>query len=115
MLAKVTNVALLIPCSAFSDNEGSKYLIFVGSKISISLVDPKEGEVLFDSQFLAKYSVLEVYRGSYDSKEVEFAVFDHYGALPFSKHEHVLLYLERQEGRYYHSTYQYTPLYKTKI
>lgn len=105
---------LLISCSVFSADESSKYLVFVGSKISIVPVPPKEDEIPFDSQFLAKYEVLEVYRGVYASKEVEFTVFDHYGIPPFSRYEHVLLYLEKHEGRYYHSKYQYTPIYKTK-
>jgi hypothetical protein len=106
--------ALFISCSVFSEDENNKYLVFIGSKISMSPVQPKEDEIPFDSQFLAKYRVLEVYRGSYTSKEIEFTVFDHYGAPPFSKYAHVLLYLEKHEGRYYHSKYQYTPLYRAK-
>jgi len=107
-------IVLLISCSVFSEDDSSKYLVFVGAKTSIIPVPPKEDEIPFDSRFLAKYEVLDVYRGTYANKDIEFTVFDHYGVPPFSKYEHVLLYLEKHEGRYYHSKYQYTPLYKTK-
>ncbi|WP_141096249.1 hypothetical protein [Lacimicrobium sp. SS2-24] len=100
--------------SGVSAEEGDKYLVFIGGKISIKAVEPEKDEVPFDSQFRARYKVLETYRGSYSESEIEFTVFDHYGKPPFSKYEYVLLYLEKHEGKYYHSKYQFTPLYKTK-
>ncbi len=89
-------------------------MVFIGEKIKLSSVQAEDGQISLDSQFLAQYRVLDVYRGSYTSEEVEFTVFDHYGEPPFSEYDHVLLYLIKHEGRYYHSKYQYTPLYKAK-
>jgi len=97
-----------------SDTEGSKYFVFIGEKIGLEPVPPKEGEIPFDSQFLARYKVIEPYRGEYHGNEIEFTVFDHYGRPPFSNYGHVLLYVVKHDGRYYHTKYQFTPVYKTK-
>jgi len=94
--------------------ENSKYFVFVGEKISLERVAPKAGERSLDQRFLAKYRVLEPFRGTYKGTEIEFTVFDHYGIPPFSKYRYVLLYVELHDGHYYHSKYQYSPLYKTK-
>jgi len=94
--------------------ENSKYFVFVGEKISLERVPPKAGERPFDERFLAKYRVLEPFRGTYRGTEIEFTIFDHYGTPPFSKYKYVLLYVELHDGHYYHSKYQYSPLYKTK-
>ncbi len=94
--------------------ENSKYFVFVGEKISVTAVPPKKGEIPFDEQFLAKYRVVEPYRGSYDEAEIEFTVFDHHGTPAFASYQHALLYVELHDGKYYHAKYQYSPLYKTK-
>ena len=94
--------------------ENNKYFVFVGEKISVTVVPPKEGEIPFDKQYLAKYRVVEPYRGSYDGKEIEFTAFDHYGFPGFANYQHVLMYVELHEGKYFHAKYQYTPLYRTK-
>lgn len=99
------------PCMV---EENSKYFVFVGEKISLERVAPKAGERSLDQRFLAKYRVLEPFRGTYKGTEIEFTVFDHYGIPPFSKYRYVLLYVELHDGHYYHSKYQYSPLYKTK-
>jgi len=99
------------PCMV---EENSKYFVFVGEKISLERVATKAGERSLDQRFLAKYRVLEPFRGTYKGTEIEFTVFDHYGIPPFSKYRHVLLYVELHDGHYYHSKYQYSPLYKTK-
>ena len=99
------------PCMA---EENSKYFVFVGEKISLEPVPPKAGKIPFDERFLAKYRVLEPFRGTYKGTEIEFTVFDHYGTPQFSKYKYVLLYVELYDGHYYHSKYQYSPLYKTK-
>ena len=105
---------LLVLAQASAGEENSKYFAFVGEKISVTPVLQGEGERAFDEKFLAKYRVLEPYRGIYKGTEIEFTVFDHYGSPPFSEYQHVLLYVVREEGKYYHSKYQYSPLYKTK-
>jgi len=98
----------------FADSENSKYFVFVGEKISLERIAPKEGEIPFDNQFVAKYRILEPYRGRYNGAEIEFTVFDHYGVPPFTPYKHVLLYVVLHDGKYYHSKYQFSPLYRTK-
>jgi hypothetical protein len=107
-------ILLFIFAQPYMGEENSKYFVFVGEKISLEPVPPKAGETPFDSQFLAKYRVLEPFRGTYKGTEIEFTVFDHYGTPSFSRHKYVLLYVELHDGHYYHSKYQYSPLYKTK-
>ena len=108
------SVLLLTIAQLSLGEENSKYFAFVGEKISLTPVPPKEGEIPFDAQFLAKYRIVEPFWGTYDGREIDFSVFDHYGTPPFSKYQHVLLYVERHEGKYYHAKYQFSPLYKTK-
>ena len=66
--------------------ENSKYFVFVGEKISVKEVQPEvdEDEILFDRQFLAKYRILEPFRGTYEGAEIEFTAFDHYGYPAFA-------------------------------
>ena len=96
--------------------ENSKYFVFVGEKISVKEVQPEvdEDEILFDRQFLAKYRILEPFRGTYEGAEIEFTAFDHYGYPAFANYKHVLLFVELHEGKYYHAKYQFNPLFKTK-
>jgi len=94
--------------------ENSKYLVFIGEKISVNAVPARKGEIPFDKQFLAKYRVVETFHGSYEGTEIEFTAYDHYGSPGFANYQHVLLYVELEDGKYYHSKYQYNPLYKTK-
>lgn len=114
MRALILLIALLVACPALAESERSKYLVFIGKKIDLTKVPPEPDRIPFDSQFLARYEILELYRGSYEGDQIEFTVFDHYGVPPFSKYEHVLLYLEKHDGHFYHAKYMYSPLYKTK-
>jgi hypothetical protein len=111
LILSVVLVAFSQYCSAV---ENSKYFVFVGEKISVTAAPSKKGGFLLDMQFLAKYRVVESYRGSYSGTEIEFTVFDHYGMPSFARYHHVLLYVERHDGMYYHAKYTYNPLYKTK-
>ncbi len=106
-------IALLLSASVFSKQNNSKYFVFIGEKVSFEHVQPKEGERAFDSQYLSTYKIIAPVLGEYDGNEIVFTAFDHYGKPTFLEYEHVLLYLVLQDGRYYHSKYQYTPLYKT--
>lgn len=107
-------IFLFLSQSSLSEDENSKYFVFIGEKVSLDPVPRKEGERSFDSQFLATYKIVEPYKGTFNGKEIEFTVFDHYGTPPFSEYQYVLLFVVMHEGRYYHSKYQYTPVYKTK-
>lgn len=104
------SILLFIIAQPCMGEENSKYFVFVGEKISLEPLPPKAG----DYRFLAKYRVLEPFKGTYKGTEIEFTIFDHRGTPTFSKYKHVLLYVELRDGRYYHSKYQYSPLYKTK-
>jgi hypothetical protein len=108
------SLVLLVFAQNSSAAENSKYFVFVGEKISVTAAPPNKGEIPFDERFLARYRVVEPYRGSYEETEIEFTVFDHYGTPPFARYQHVLLFVELHDGKYYHAKYQYNPLYKTK-
>ena len=88
--------------------------MFIGEKVSVTFIPPEKGEIPFDNQYLAKYRIIEPFRGTFDGKEIEFTVYDHMGDPAFSHFRHVLLYVELHEGKYYHSKYMFSPLYKTK-
>ncbi len=94
--------------------ENEKDFVFIGKKISLISVQPEDGKISLDSRFLAKYHIIEPFRGTFNGNEIEFTVFDHYGTPPFSNYNYVLLYVVLHDGEYYHSKYQYSPLYKTK-
>ncbi|MBB6342979.1 hypothetical protein HNP49_003167 [Pseudomonas fluvialis] len=114
MRAALTLIILLLSFPAFSEQENSKHFVFIGKKINLETVPPKDGEISLDSQFLATYEILEPYRGTYKGNRIEFTAYDHYGTPQFSLYEHVLLYVEMHNGQYFHSKYQFSPLYKDK-
>lgn len=109
-------ISLFLSSQLLAESEDSEYFVFVGKKISLTPVTPKlkENKSSFDSKFLAKYQIIKPYKGSYHGAEIEFTVFDHYGVPQFSEYDHVLLYVVLHDGKYYHSKYQFTPVYKTK-
>ncbi|PHZ84766.1 hypothetical protein [Paremcibacter congregatus] len=98
---------------SISETENSQFFVFVGEKIHLSRDASPEGALSFDEQFSAKYKIIKPYKGSYSGTEIEFTVFDHYGIPAFSKYKYVLLYVVLHEGKYYHSKYMFSPLYKT--
>jgi hypothetical protein len=97
-------------CCAGADN--SRYLVFVGEKVSVEEVRQKPDESM-DRQFRAKYRIIETVLGNYAGQEIEFTAYDHYGVPGFSNYPHVLLYVVLEEGRYFHEKYQYSPLCRT--
>lgn len=105
---------LIFPLQVLSEPKNSQYFVFVGKKISLEAIPPKENQRRFDFKFLAKYKILMSYRGTFNGDEIEFTVFNHRGIPPFSQYEHVLLYVEMHGEHYYHAKYQHTPLYKTQ-
>lgn len=86
---------------------------FVGEKIEVKYIPPKE-KIPFDSEFRAKYKVLQRIYGCYPGDTIEFTAFDHHGRAHFSKFKNVLLYVSKFEGKYYHEKYQYDDVYMTK-
>ncbi|WP_353777434.1 hypothetical protein [Winogradskyella sp. 3972H.M.0a.05] len=86
--------------------------VFVGEKIEVKEFQPKE--MLMDRAFKAKYRILEQVYGRLNLDVIAFEAYDHYGIPPFSNYKHVLLYVVKIDGKFYHSKYQYSALYKTK-
>lgn len=98
------------------DLEEPNLYVFVGEKISVERFSPdlEEGQILMDAAFKARYKIIKHVYNELESDTIEFEAYDHYGTPAFSKFEHVLLYVVKTEKGFYHSKYQFTPLYKTK-
>ena len=107
-------VFLVYSSFGLASGPDEKYFVFVGEKISLDVVPQQKGGLSLDSEYLANYRVISSVRGNYNANNIEFTAFDHYGEPAFSKYQYVLLYVILIDGRYYHSKYQYSPLYKTK-
>jgi len=80
----------------------------------ITMVDLNQQPLKFYTEWDAKYEVQELINGKYFKKNIEFKVFDHYGKPEFSKFKNVLLFVQKSNGQFYLSTYQFFDVYKTK-
>ena len=115
--------------NAFGQTRKDSLIVFVGEKIEVNYVERPfrmsdtiiEGNdtiirvrVVMDSEYLAKYKILQLVHGSYKSDTIEFTVFDHYGKPAFSKYQTVLLFVSDYDGKLYHEKYQYFDLYMTE-
>jgi len=106
-----------IEAKKVNNSKSSNLYVFIAEKIEIKhvIVTPtKKGVFLMDSKFKAKYKVIKNIHNIINGKVVEFIAYDHYGIPAFSKYKYVLLYLIKEDGKFYHSKYQYSPLFKTK-
>ncbi|TYA66001.1 hypothetical protein FUA24_24270 [Seonamhaeicola marinus] len=110
-------------------NATQKIYAFVGKKISMESYDPpkkdeyrvnKSGDsvkvkyIKFDQGFKLKYKVIQNIHNEIKTDTIEFIAFDHYGIPPFSKYEHVLLFMTKEKEQFVHCKYQYFGLYKTE-
>src|SRR5689334_5817576 len=88
---------------------GQNLVVFIGEKLSVRPFQPavKGGAILLDNAFRARYRVLQVLCGELRSPEIEFDVYDHYGAPPFAVFETVLLFVSRDSGRFVQQKYQF--------
>lgn len=105
--------------------EGEDLLVFVGEKLSVEDVTAQEraaaeseagpGQVivLMDEYYQARYRVLQVVHGRYDSDVIEFDAADHYGEPAFASYDTVLLFVSKGEHSYHHVKYQYYPVFRT--
>lgn len=115
--------------TAFGQTRKDSLLVFVGEKIEVNYVERPasvsdtiiEGNdtlvtisLRMDSEYLAKYKILQLVHGSYKSDTIEFTVFDHYGKPTFSNYQTVLLFVSEYNGKFYHEKYQYFDLYMTE-
>jgi hypothetical protein len=87
-------------------------IVFIGKKISVSEMQPDRPTT--DAGYKARYKVLQNVYGDYRQDIIEFEAYDHYGKPKFAEYENVMLFVEEENGKYYHSKYQYFDVYKTK-
>jgi len=115
--------------STFGQTRKDSLIVFVGEKIEVKYIEGPieertiiiEGNdtiihvrVRMDSEYLAKYKILQLVHGSYISDTIEFTVYDHYGEPAFSKYQTVLLFVSEYNEKLYHEKYQYFDLYMTE-
>lgn len=84
---------------------------FVGEKIRFEELPHQEGAM--DGGFKATYRILQRVYGEYGPDTIDFVAYDHYGVPAFSRYQHVLLYLSKDDEGYYHEKYQFSPVYLT--
>jgi hypothetical protein len=100
---------------SFAQAENVNLFVFVGEKISVDAFSPvlPEGSYSMDNAFKAKYKIIKTVYGKFENDTIEFEAYDHYGIPPFSKYTNVLLYVSRENGKWYHQKYQYSDVYLT--
>ena len=96
--------------------EKHQLYVFVGEKIEVSPAEfeVEEGSFCLDYAFIAKYRILECIYGKFEADTIDFIAYDHYGTPNFSNYQYVLLYVVDYKGKYIHSKYQYSSLFKAK-
>ena len=118
-------MAFLSLFSAFGQTPKDSLIVFAGEKIEIRHIEKPLTETIIegndtntyvriDREYLAKYKILQLIHGSYQSDTIEFTVYDHYGNPGFSNYKTVLLFVSKDNGRLYHEKYQYFDLYMTE-
>ena len=91
------------------------FFVFVGEKISLDPILVKEGETSLDKGFKAKYKVLKKLYGNFSADTVVFESYIHKGKIPgFSECKNPLLYLSKEDGKWYQEKYQYDEVFPTK-
>lgn len=110
-------VSCRLPLTA-QDND-KEFYVFIGEKIDVAEFNPESNVddstvlVIMDYAFKARYTVIDWVYNSIPVDTVEFEAYDHYGKPAFASYSHVLLYLVKEEGKLYHSKYQFNDLYQT--
>ena len=108
-------ISLLTVFGSAQEIEEPDLYVFVGEKISVTEFEPetKEGQIIMDAAFRAKYKVLEEVYNDLKLDTLEFTAYDHYGYPGFSNFKHVLLYVVQTEEGFVHAKYLYSPLFLT--
>ncbi len=111
-----TLILCLLPVFLAAQESNSDFFAFIGEKIEMKQYSPQttNADISLDLAFIAKYKVIENIYGNLNLDTVEFIAYDHYGIPEFSKFKTVLLYITKVQGKYYHSKYLYSAVYKTK-
>lgn len=125
-----TNSATTTTDNWKQNNFNKKIYAFVGEKIYIEnyikpqaiedyKINVSEGDTLrkpfiqMDYGYKAKYKVIKNVNNEIKASEVEFIAFDHHGIPPFSKGKNALLFLIKENEKFYHCKYQYFEVFKT--
>ena len=97
--------------SNYENGEDGQIIAFVGEKISLYNVPYEEwcgeNEICLDARYNARYRVIEVLKGNYESPIIDFEVYDHSARIPFYPHKRVILYVGQYGERLVHEKYQY--------
>lgn len=91
-----------------------KLLIFIGEKIEVTEMEQDHESDISYLKFKARYKVLDIVCGDYDGNEITFIGYDHYGMPAFSDYKNCILYVHKDRDTFYHESYLYDALYKTK-
>jgi len=94
------------------NGENNRLFVFIGHKISVDTLPHEHGSR--DKGFKAKYIVVAKVFGNFAHDTIEFAAYDHYGTPPFADYNDALLFVSADSGTYYHLSYLYNDVYKTK-
>lgn len=91
-------------------------IAFVGEKISLDWVDYAcpEDRICLDSQYHARYRVVELLSGQYGGDTIDFVAFDHYGSPRFGNADPVVLYVYQRGDELYHQKYAFDALHPVK-
>lgn len=112
--------------NSFAGGEDGQIIVFVGEKIAIDELSYEEhcvseetnddGEpveiICMDAAFNARYKVIDLLKGDYSGRTIDFRVYDHYGEPRFLEHDRVILYVVQEGNTLYHKKYQFDPLYR---
>ena len=116
----IASLSALLVGSAFvasvptpRQNAKRDLIVFVGKRLSVKKQATEAGLYSMDEKFEARYRVLQLVFGRYESAEITFTVYDHYGIPPFAQYETALMFVTRHEGRLYHEKYQFFPVHPT--
>lgn len=89
--------------------------IIIAQKIKLKSIENQhcKGVIPFDSEYTAKYRIIENLYGDYKKDTITFTVYDHNGYPQFANYDTVLLYISEYCGNLVHVKYQFSDLYKT--
>ncbi|MES2126528.1 MAG: hypothetical protein V4463_04595 [Pseudomonadota bacterium] len=122
-------LAILIG-STGAGQAAEEMLAFVGKKISVAPLERSDSEksgvftealpdggtrialVQYDPAVQAEYRIVQLVAGTYAQERISFAAYDHMGHFGFANHAHVLLFVQRDKGRWVQKKYQFFPVFQ---
>src|SRR5690606_16968534 len=95
-----------VPYAPCNEKEPTLYAV-VAEKIELKSRELYycDGRISWDTRYEAKYKLIKNVYGELKTDTIDFIIYDHYGAPPFSKYKHVLLFLSEHCGKLYHEKY----------